>query len=142
MATYYSDNFVEIPTDSDQFEDRSPRPTRRGELIGFRASITRLPVTGDVFRFISAPEGAVLHEAIVTSTDMGTDVPGTLGWEATDADAFAADVDFEDAASTPVAAANIAAEGPLPVEDYLSITFGTVNGVSGTIVIQGTYFVP
>lgn len=147
MATLYSNYFVAIPATEGlstvYYEDRSPRLARAGETVSFRATITGTPVTGDIWRFVSVPKGARLRNAEVTNTDLGTDVPGTLGWESTDADAFDTDVVLETAATTAVTDALIGAGPVTTSEDHLSITIGTVDtGASGTVTIIGSYVVP
>jgi hypothetical protein len=74
---------------------------------------------------------------------MGTDVPGTFGWESADADAFDVDIDFEDAQTQSAAAADINAATAPTTEDFLSFTIGTVSaGAAGTIKVTGAWFVP
>lgn len=142
MTTYvYSDNFT--VTSAGTYECKSPFPAVRGQVVGFKASITAVPVDAVVWRFIKVPKGAVMLYCRHTNTDMGTDVPGTLGWESADSNAFDADVDWEDAATATVADADIAAATAPTGEDYLSVTLGTMSSaVSGTATVAGAYFVP
>lgn len=143
MATIYSDNFNQSPANSAIYESITPVPSRPGEVIGFRASITALPVTGDKWRFIKVPDGARFLSVEWTNTDMGTDVPGTLGLESTDPDSLDADIDWEDAQTQAATAAELTADAAADGEDYLTATIGTVSsGVSGTATVTGTYFVP
>lgn len=143
MATVYSDNFNQSPANSSIYESIGPHPHRPGQVVGFIASITALPVTGDVWRFLKVPDGARFLSLNWTNTDMGTDVPGTLGLESTDPDAFDADVDFEDAQTQSATPAELIADLAADGEDYLSITIGTVDtGASGTATVFGTYIVP
>ena len=141
MAYKYSDNFT--VTDAGTYEPKCPSQAIRGQVVGFSASITATPVTGDVWRFIKVPKGAKLLSCRHTNTDMGTDVPGTLGWESADNNAFDTDVDWEDAATADIGSAEMDAATTPTTEDYLSVTIGTVSsGASGTATVTGAWFVP
>lgn len=142
MATVYSDYFT--VTDAGTYEPKAPNQAIRGQVVGFQANFaSRTPATGDVYRVIPVPKGAVLLHLHFTNTDMGTDVPGTLGWESADANAFDTDVDWEDAQTTTVADSDIDAATAPTGNDYLSVTIGTVSsGSAGTVKFTGAYFVP
>ena len=144
MATVYSDYFVAYPQNSDLYEDRSPKPTQAGEVIGFRCAITALPVTADVWRFAKLPDGArVLSLSMDNAGSLGTAVPGTLGLESTDPDCFMTDIDLEDAGTYEGAVSDLVDDPACDGEDYISATIGTVDtGASGTVTLWGTYVVP
>ena len=142
MATVYSDYFT--VTDTGSYEPKSPSQAVRGQVVGFQANFaSRTPATGDVYRVIKVPKGAVLLHLHYTNTDMGTDVPGTLGWESADNNAFDTDVDWEDAQTQTVSDADIDAATAPTTDDFLSVTIGTVSsGAAGTVKFTGAWFVP
>lgn len=143
MAYKYSNYFT--LNDVGTYDDKSPRLTRKGDVVAFRATITATPVTADVWRFLRVPAGAKMIALHWTNTDLGTDCPGTLGWETTDVDAFSTDVVWESATGDD-ATATLAAAALLPdavvsgAAEYLSCTIGTVSsGAEGTVTVTGAY---
>jgi hypothetical protein len=143
MAYKYSQYFT--VNDVGTYDDASPKLDKKGGVVGFRATITATPVTADVWRFIKVPAGAKIISLHWTNTDLGTDCPGTLGWETTSAACFSADVVWE-SASGDDATATLATAALLPdavvsgTSEYLSCTIGTVvAGASGTVTLTGAY---
>lgn len=149
MAYKYSNYFT--VTEAGTYEPNGPSQAIRGQVVGFAATITALPVTGDIWRFIKVPKGAKMLYLACTNASLGTDCPGTLGWESADAGAFSTDVVWETAntlasiSDTANAATRLRVNtaGVTAAEDYLSCTIGTVNtGASGAVTITGAYLVP
>lgn len=150
MATVYSDYFTvnEVGT----YDYKGPTQAIRGQVVGFSCSFaSRTPATGDLYRIIKVPKGAKLLTCMISNADLGTDCPGTLGWESADPDAHSLDVVLETAntAASESTTANVATQGRISTagvtaaEDYLTITIGTVNtGAAGAVTVTGSWFVP
>lgn len=149
MATLYSDYFT--LNEAGTYDNKSPSQAIRGQVVGFSASITALPVTGDLWRFLKVPKGAKMLTLQCKNADLGTDCPGTLGWESADPDAFSLDVVWETAnvlgsistTANVATAGQVAVAGVTAAEDYLTCTIGTVSsGASGLVTVSGSYYIP
>lgn len=106
MANFYSDNytdaFIDIPKEFIQSgENKCPLKVNSASF-----SLSAALTTSDSLYICKLPKGAILHEVILYSTDMGTGGDFNMGWDAgansletADADGIFAAVDVNAAAA-------------------------------------------
>lgn len=107
MATLYgneyNDAYVSVPS-----VKIKPGYWKGQELVmAFTFDVTAAPTNGDVIKLGKLPKGALVTDAVLSFTDLGTAGVLNLGWAASsdgvvaaDADGFLASVDVNAAAAT------------------------------------------
>lgn len=111
-------------------------------IITGKVTATANVDTGDILRFARIPPGFEVHAIVVQNADLGTTVPGDIGYNFTDGSTGDSSTAFASAYAFGTASANgtyIVLSTPVIVEKeaYLEATLGTVStGTTGAAAVQ------